>query len=210
MRLNRHQGVARFSATHPWTTSTLAEERALPRSVTAGVDKPVKLVFSDLALTARIVLDDDGLLCIGMFGVRVWLNPQDDPTVSLSVGDPDVTNFNILQFLYFRSLSPQVAGQCRDPKCESSQAPSGGVSYLDVLLVRHPMGTPRPGNRMPDVVPGIDHETVLRLDVPADRSNRTLIAVLALLAIMNTVVFEDSVSSRMLLAFRRHHGFSAC
>jgi len=72
------------------------------------------------------------------------------------------------------------------------------------------MGTPRPGNRMPDVVPGIDHETVLRLDVPANRSDRSLVAVLALLAIMNTVVLEDGVSSRMLLAFRRHDGFSAC
>jgi len=103
-----------------WTTSALAEESALPRSVTAGLDKPVKLVFSDLALTARIVLDDDGLLCIGMLGVWVRLNPQDDPTVPLSVGDPDVTDFDIFQFLDFRSLSPQVAGQCWDPKCESS------------------------------------------------------------------------------------------
>src|SRR5271157_5140567 len=108
-----------------WTTSALAEESALPRSVTAGVDQPVKVVFSDLALTARIVLDDDRLLCIGMLGVRVRLKLQDDPTVLLSIGDPDVPHLDVFQFPDLRSLIPQVAGQRWDPECESFQAPNG-------------------------------------------------------------------------------------
>jgi hypothetical protein len=176
----------------------------------SAVEHPVKIILSDLSLATRVVLDHNGFLCVRVLGIRVGLQPQNDPTVPLSVRDPDVPDFDIFQILDLRSASPQVAREYTDPVCEALQATRRGIPFLNAFLMRHPVGTPRSRNRLPGIVTGIDHEAVLGLDMVTHRPNRCLVALLAFLAIMDAVVLENGVSSWMLFAFHSHdrHSFS--